>query len=123
MERSGIRTGPQRGTGPEGEASALLVRGGQLTAGHAHAARRRGRDDHLTDGPGKLTQALGVTGDHDGLDLLDPSSPIRLKTGVRLPSTATPRIGITKAVDVPWRWVATGPVLSPFPDTETDEPD
>ena len=110
-------------TGPEGEASALLLRGGQLTIGRAHATRRRGRTDHLTDGPGKLTQALGVTGDHDGLDLLDPSSPIQLLPGEPLPSIATPRIGITKAVDVPWRWVATGPVLSSLPDTETDEHD
>jgi DNA-3-methyladenine glycosylase len=102
-------------TGPEGEASALLLRAGELTAGHEHAERRRRRTDHLTDGPGKLTQALGVTGDHDGLDLLDDASPIRLQPGTRLPSIATPRVGITKAVEVPWRWVATGPVLSPFP--------
>lgn len=108
-------------TGPEGEASALLLRAGQLYEGREHAERRRGRTDHLTDGPGKLTQALGVTGDHDGLDLLAPSSPVRLQPGTRLPSTATPRVGITKAVDVPWRWIATGPVLSPFPDIETDE--
>jgi DNA-3-methyladenine glycosylase len=110
-------------TGPEGEASALLLRAGQLTAGHTHAVRRRGRSDHLTDGPGKLAQALGVTGDHDGADLLHPSSPIQLRPGIQLPWTSTPRIGITKAVDLPWRWVATGPVLSPFPDPETDEHD
>ena len=108
-------------TGPEGEASALLLRAGELTAGHLHAERRRGRVDHLTDGPGKLTQALGVTGDHDGLDLLDPSSPIQLRPGIPLSAITTPRIGITKAVEVPWRWVATGPVLSRFADTETDE--
>lgn len=110
-------------TEPEGEASALLLRAGELTAGREHAVHRRGRSDHLTDGPGKLTQALGVTGDHDGLDLLDPSSPIQLRPGSRLSSITTPRIGITKAVDVGWRWVATGPVLSPFCDTETDEHD
>lgn len=110
-------------TGPEGEASALLVRAGQLTEGRRHAERRRGRSDRLTDGPGKLTQALGVTGDHDGLDLLDTASPIQLQPGTRLPWITTPRIGITKAVGVPWRWVATGPVVSPFPDTETNEHD
>ncbi|MEX1005258.1 MAG: DNA-3-methyladenine glycosylase [Acidimicrobiia bacterium] len=110
-------------TGPEGEASALLLRAGELTAGREHAAHRRGRSDHLTDGPGKLAQALGVTGDHDGLDLLDSSSPIQLRPGERLSAITTPRIGISKAVDVPWRWVATGPVLSPLPDTETDEHD
>lgn len=108
-------------TGPEGEASALLLRAGELIVGHEHAEGRRGRADHLTDGPGKLTQALGVTGDHDGLDLLDPSSPIRLQPGNRLTWITTPRIGITKATAVGWRWVATGPVLSPFPDPESDE--
>ena len=108
-------------TGPEGEASALLVRAGVLIEGREEAERRRGRTDRLADGPGKLTQALGVTGCHDGVDLLDPVSPIRLRSGPALPWKATPRIGISKAVDVPWRWLATGPVMSPFPDTEIDE--
>ncbi|MEX1044089.1 MAG: DNA-3-methyladenine glycosylase [Acidimicrobiia bacterium] len=54
-------------TGPSGEASALLLRAGVVLAGREAAVRRRGRETHLSDGPGKLTQALGVTGVHDGL--------------------------------------------------------
>jgi DNA-3-methyladenine glycosylase len=107
-------------TGPVGEASALLLRAGVIQAGREIAVRRRGRDVHLSDGPGKLTQALGVTGDHDGLDLLDGTGPVTLGPGRRLAWRATPRIGISKAVDVPWRWVAVGPVSSPVSDGGTD---
>lgn len=107
-------------TSPAGEASAVLLRGGVLTAGQAIAIGRRGRSDRLCDGPGKLTQALGVTGAHDGVDVLDPAGPVRLAPGPALPATATPRIGITRAVEVPWRWIATRPVLSPLADPETD---
>lgn len=110
-------------TGPPGEASALLLRAGHPVDGREVMVARRGREDHLADGPGKLTQALGVTGNHDGVDVLDPASPIRLSSGTALPWKVTPRIGISQAVDVPWRWVAVGPVLSPFPETETDEHD
>ncbi|MEX2279724.1 MAG: DNA-3-methyladenine glycosylase [Acidimicrobiia bacterium] len=105
-------------TGPPGEASALLLRAGVVRTGLGTAIRRRGRETHLSDGPGKLTQALGITGAHDGLDLLDHTGPVVLSPGPPLDSTATPRIGISKAMDVPWRWVAVGPVLSS--DSELD---
>lgn len=104
-------------TGPEGEASALLLRAGHPIRGYDEIRRRRGRADHLTDGPGKLCQALGVTGEQDGIDLLDPRSPVTISPGTRLAFAATPRIGISKAVEVPWRWVASGPVSWPAPDT------
>lgn len=105
-------------TGPSGEASALLLRAGVVRTGRGTAMERRGRETHLSDGPGKLTQALGVTGVHDGLDLLDQAEAVVLSPGPPLDWRATPRIGISKAVDVPWRWVAVGPVLSP--DSELD---
>lgn len=96
-------------TGPPGEGRAVLLRGGDPVDGVAEMTRRRGRPDHLTDGPGKLCQALGIDGSHDGMDLLDPSSPIRLLAGDLLPvAEATPRIGISRAVDRPWRFVARG---------------
>ncbi len=93
-------------TEPEGVGSAVLLRGGRLIRGTDVAVDRRGRSDHLTDGPGKLCQALGITGAHDGLDLLDAASPVRLVTGSALQYTVTPRIGISKAVDLPWRFLA-----------------
>lgn len=97
-------------TGPTGDASALLFRAGHPVEGLDEIRRRRGRSDHLTDGPGKLCQALGVSGDLDGIDLLDPRSPVTIGPGTKLAFEATRRIGISKAVDLPWRWVASGPV-------------
>lgn len=110
-------------TGPGGEGSAILIRAGEILAGREAAIRRRGRGDHLADGPGKLAQALGITGDHDGLDLLDPRSPIRLHPGPSLAGTATVRVGITRAVDRRWRWVATQPVTSQDSEAERHDDD
>jgi DNA-3-methyladenine glycosylase len=94
-------------TGPEGKGSAVLLRGGRPVVGRAVMERRRGRTDYLTDGPGKLAQALGVTGAHDGISL--QSGPLRLLDAVPEPGTilAGPRIGISKATDRPWRFVLT----------------
>jgi DNA-3-methyladenine glycosylase len=96
-------------TGPAGEGAAVLLRCGVPVAGMSTMALRRGRSDHLADGPGKLCQALAIDGSHDGLDLLDPESPIRLAPGGPVRSwTATHRIGITRGTDRPWRFVADG---------------
>jgi DNA-3-methyladenine glycosylase len=90
--------------GPEGVAMAVLLRGGVVLEGGATIEHRRGRSDHLTDGPGKLCQALGVTGDHDGTNVLD--GPVRLGERVLDGTVVTgPRIGISKAVERPWRFV------------------
>ncbi|HVR34014.1 MAG TPA: DNA-3-methyladenine glycosylase [Acidimicrobiia bacterium] len=106
-------------TGAVGEGSAVLIRAGAVHTGQDVMAERRGRRTHLCDGPGKLAQALGIDDSFDGADSLDPSAPVRLTPGSPLRATATPRIGISRAVDVPWRWVAVEPVLSPFPQTGT----
>jgi DNA-3-methyladenine glycosylase len=96
-------------TGPAGEGAAVLLRGGVPVAGVATMAHRRGRSDHLADGPGRLCQALAIDGSHDELDLLDPGSPIRLVPGRPVRSwTATHRIGISRGTDRPWRFVADG---------------
>ncbi len=93
-------------TGPEGSGQAVLLRGGKVAEGRAEVVRRRGRSDHLTDGPGKLCQALGITGEHDGEDLLG-EGPIRLLPGRPAASyLATPRVGISRATEVRWRFVA-----------------
>jgi DNA-3-methyladenine glycosylase len=98
-------------TGLEGVGEAVLLRGGlPLTGLEAMRARRpaarRARD--LTDGPAKLAQALGIDGELNGIDLLDPSATIRIMDDGTAPPaviTTTPRIGITKAVDQPWRFL------------------
>lgn len=95
-------------TGPPGHGAAVLLRGGHPAEGREIMIRRRGRSDHIADGPGKLTQALGITGEHDGL-YLEPAGSVRLvPTDVAPTILATPRIGITKATDTPWRFVAAG---------------
>ena len=98
--------------GPVGVPHAVLVRAGVPTSGAETMAIRRGRTDHLADGPGKLAQALGITGDHDGTSVLGGpgTGPLTLLEGPGPsgPVLATPRVGISKAVDRPWRFVATG---------------
>ena len=98
--------------GPEGFGSGVLLRALRPTHGIEEMRRRRGVDDErlLCSGPGRLTQALGITREHDGLPLagpplgmLAPDEPARVATGTR--------IGITKAGDMPWRYVLSG---SPF---------
>ncbi|MFP4511429.1 MAG: DNA-3-methyladenine glycosylase [Acidimicrobiales bacterium] len=101
-------------TGEEGDANAVLLRALSPLAGveAMRVARPRARSDRdLCSGPAKLTQALGIHGDHDGVDLCDPRSAVRLgddrwepTTG---PATST-RIGISHAVDHPWRWYLPG---------------
>lgn len=89
-----------------GVAHAVLMRAGVPIEGLDVMKLRRGREDHLTDGPGKLCQALGITGDHDGTSVVD--GPVQLSAGRTGPVQVetTPRIGISKAVDRPWRFVA-----------------
>lgn len=95
-----------------GTPNAVLLRGGVPVAGADVMERRRGRNDHLADGPDKLAQALGVTGEQDGTDLTD--GPVRLIPDERPRDgqvVATPRIGISKAAEWPWRFVLQSPTL------------
>lgn len=103
----GIHSCANTSAGPEGVGWGILIRGGEVIEGNRTAARRRARIDDLANGPGRLCQALGITIDHNGLDLLDPRSEVHLEAG-QPPEVvmATPRIGITKAKDRPWRFVA-----------------
>ena len=89
----------------EGSASAVLIRALQPTHGLAAMRRRRKLQDERTlcSGPGKLTQALGITHAHNGLPLDAP--PIALFSRTEKPEVvAGVRIGLTKAVDLPWRY-------------------
>ena len=101
-----------------GNASAILIRALEPTDGLGKMRKGRGLEDirALCSGPGKLCAALGVTGDLDGR-MLD-AAPFSLTVPkTPLPATIGPRIGITKAVDVPWRFGATGSkfLSKPFP--------
>jgi DNA-3-methyladenine glycosylase len=92
-------------TGPEGTARAVLLRGGVPLEGQAAMQQRRGRAEQLADGPGKLTQALGINGTHDGSTVLD--GPVRLlpRLGEVSGIVATALVGISTAKDRPWRFV------------------
>jgi DNA-3-methyladenine glycosylase len=88
-----------------GRAEAVLVRALEPTHGIDEMRMRRGVDAlrSLCSGPGKLCQALGVNGDHDGLALDRP--PFALYERDDTPRIVTgPRIGITKATELSWRY-------------------
>jgi len=96
----------------KGSASAVLIRAIEPTHGIASMRRRRRLNDErlLCSGPGRLCQAIGVTGAHNGLSLDEP--PFELIAGRTMLEIAIgPRIGITKAADIPWRYGLNG---SPF---------
>lgn len=95
-------------TGADGEGSAVLLRAVTPVAGvEVMRARRRHRAG-LADGPAKLCQAFAIGAQHNGADLLscDGAAVRLLDDGTQPPRRPLvgPRIGITRAVDVPWRW-------------------
>jgi DNA-3-methyladenine glycosylase len=95
--------------GDEGEASAVLIRALEPTHGLELMRERRGLDDIrlLCSGPGRLCQALGVTRTHDGLPLDRPPFSLRARAH-DAEIVRGRRIGITKAVDQPWRYGLAG---------------
>ncbi len=102
----GIHNCANTAAGPEGVGWGILLRGGQIVEGEGIVRKRRGRRDNLTNGPGKFSQALGIDISHNGLDLLDPSSEIRLEPGTPAELVmATPRIGISRARERAWRFI------------------
>lgn len=95
---------------PDGEAAAVLIRALEPTAGLAEMRARRGErpDTELCSGPGKLTEALGIGLEQNDADLT--CDPFLLLPPEAAPPEVVvgPRIGITKAVDRPWRFCAAG---------------
>ena len=92
-----------------GFAEAVLIRALEPRHGLEKMQQRRGTENLrlLCAGPGRLCQALGVTGDHDGLAL--DELPFELRARDEEPAIAVgPRIGITKAAEQPWRYVLAG---------------
>jgi DNA-3-methyladenine glycosylase len=118
-------------TEPEGTASAVLIRALEPTEGIELMRERRGRSararagatrlglEQLCSGPGKLSEALGVGLSLNGADLFEPpfmlSSPVGEWASAEV--TTGPRIGITKAAELPWRYCVSGSayVSRPWP--------
>jgi len=90
---------------PKGSASAVLIRALQPTTGLAAMRRRRGMSDErlLCSGPGRLCEALRITGRDNALALDQPPFALFARTDP-VAVAVGPRIGITKAVDQPWRY-------------------
>jgi DNA-3-methyladenine glycosylase len=100
--------------GEEGTATAVLLRAGSPLRGiddmwAARPAARRLTD--LCSGPAKLCQALGITGDDDGVDLTRPHGRIAITDDGMAPPTRpglSTRIGLSRGIDHPWRWYVPG---------------
>jgi DNA-3-methyladenine glycosylase len=104
-----------------GEPSAVLVRALEPLTGLELMRERRGRasrrDTDLTNGPGKICQALGIDGQLNRHSLQKP--PLVIRRGIEVPRqavTLTPRVGISRCADWPLRWFITdSPYVSKTP--------
>jgi DNA-3-methyladenine glycosylase len=95
----------------EGDAAAVLIRAIEPSQGLDQMRERRGDrpDTDLCSGPGKLSEALGVGLDADGADLTtEPFELLAPVPGAAIQVLTGPRIGITKAVERPWRFCLAG---------------
>ncbi len=112
-------------TGPEGEASAVLLRAGEVVAGHEVAAARRAgvRERDWARGPARLATTLALGREQNGLDLLDPRADGVLRPADEpAPASAVrtgPRVGVSGAGGdgevFPWRfWLADEPTVSAY---------
>src|ERR1700733_1200806 len=103
---------------PKGSASAVLIRALEPTEGLGTTRRRRGMADErlLCSGPGRLCEALGITHKQNGFALDEPPFELFGRTAA-VEVAIGPRIGITKAVDKPWRYGLKGSrfLSKPFP--------
>ncbi|MGI6308380.1 MAG: DNA-3-methyladenine glycosylase [Dethiobacteria bacterium] len=102
-------------TGREGQGEAVLIRALEPLEGLALMQKRRGPDKklrNLTNGPGKLCQAMGITGEHNGVSLQE--YPFFITAAVSIEAAAigvSGRIGISRGQDKQWRYFVQG---SPF---------
>jgi DNA-3-methyladenine glycosylase len=94
---------------PDGDAAAVLIRALEPSNGIDLMRKRRGveRIEDLCSGPGKLSQALGIGLELNGSSLEDgPIGVLPRPAGHRPKIVTAPRVGITKAADLPWRFCA-----------------
>ena len=106
--------------GPEGQASAVLLRAGEVVDGIEIARARRpvARDRDLARGPARLTVALGIDRALDGADVTRAGSPLRVLRGDPVPDDVVrrgPRVGVSSAAELPWRmWIDGEPTVSTY---------
>ncbi len=99
---------------PRGRASAVLVRAGEVLQGEDVARLRRGPKPtraRLASGPANLAAALGVDGEWNDTDTTSSRSRLRVRPGAAVPDADVvvgPRVGISRAVDTPWRFSLSG---------------
>lgn len=98
---------------PAGVGSGVLLRSGEVVEGIEVARSRRGRstDRDLARGPGRLCQALAISKEHDGDDLLSGTAPVTLRPSpIMVPAESImvgPRVGVSREAERPWRfWLA-----------------
>ncbi|WP_097248477.1 DNA-3-methyladenine glycosylase [Nocardia amikacinitolerans] len=108
-------------SGPDGIASAVLIRAGEVVEGLDVARSRRPgarSDTDLGRGPGNLGTVLGITLADYGTPLFDPASPIRLELDGAIDAAqiaSGPRVGVSTAADRPWRfWLPSSPAVSAY---------
>ncbi len=101
--------------GPDGTASAVLLRAGEVIAGTQSVRHRRGDvpDAHLARGPGNLGSALGLTTADSGLQI--GAGRVSLEPGEAGQVASGPRVGVGQAADLPWRfWLVGEPSVSAY---------
>src|SRR5690349_12937923 len=119
---------------PDGQPSAVLLRAGRVTEGVALAAARRfgtasldgaassdgaGRRPARRRSPRATARELGIDRAQNGADAVSPASPLRVSAPLTPVPAADishgPRVGVSRAADVPWRfWIAGDPAVSPY---------
>jgi len=105
---------------PEGTASAVLLRAGEVIGGLEVARQRRpgSTDRDLARGPARLCKAMAIGRDQDGIDLVAPKPVMTIHRGTVVADSAVvvgPRVGIAQAADRPWRyWIAGDPTVSAY---------
>jgi len=105
----------------DGAAGAVLLRAAEVVSDVTVARARRPtarRDHDLARGPARLASLLGLGREHNGLDVTDPASPVRVLTAPPVDAALVrsgPRVGVAAAQDVPWRfWIDGSPAVSPY---------
>ncbi len=106
---------------PDGEPAAVLLRAGEVVSDVGMARLRRPtarRDADLARGPARLAALLGLSREHNGIDVTDPTSPVRVRTGPPVDPAVVrtgPRVGVAAGHTTPWRfWIDGSSAVSPY---------